>query len=53
MDDLERQRKQGFKEYEMKKKAEQDHRMVCLCLLIAITMCCASRRSKFVERSLC
>uniref|UniRef100_A0A0R3RLY6 EF-hand domain-containing protein n=1 Tax=Elaeophora elaphi TaxID=1147741 RepID=A0A0R3RLY6_9BILA len=27
MDELERQRKQDFKQYEMKKKAEEDHRM--------------------------
>ncbi|VDK74313.1 unnamed protein product [Gongylonema pulchrum] len=27
MDELERQRKEDFKEYEMKKRAEQDHKM--------------------------
>lgn len=28
MDELEQQRKQDFKQYEMKKKAEEDHKMV-------------------------
>uniref|UniRef100_A0A915PT47 EF-hand domain-containing protein n=1 Tax=Setaria digitata TaxID=48799 RepID=A0A915PT47_9BILA len=30
MDELEKQRKQEFKQYEMKKKAEEDHKMVLL-----------------------
>lgn len=29
MDELEQRRKQEFKNYAMKKKAEEDHRMVC------------------------
>lgn len=33
MDELEQQRKQDFKQYEMKKKAEENHKLVCANLL--------------------